>query len=60
MTRLKDDRGATLVMVVFLFGVFLGAMALVVDLGSWFQAQRNGPVEPGARGERGAPLRYRA
>jgi putative Flp pilus-assembly TadE/G-like protein len=41
MTRLRDDRGATLVMVVFLFGVFLGAMALVIDLGSWFAAQRN-------------------
>jgi Putative Flp pilus-assembly TadE/G-like len=41
MTRLKDDRGASLVMIVFMFGAFLGAMALVVDLGSWFRAQRN-------------------
>ena len=41
MTPLRDDSGAVLVFVAILFAGLLGLMAIAIDVGAWYQAQRN-------------------
>jgi hypothetical protein len=41
MRRLSDDRGAVLAFVALFFVGFLGLMAIAIDAGAWYQAQRN-------------------
>jgi Flp pilus assembly protein TadG len=40
MRRLRDDRGSVLAVTVVFIVVLLGVAALVIDVGSWFTAQR--------------------
>jgi hypothetical protein len=40
MTRLRSERGQAAVLTVIFLAALLGAMALVLDVGSWFREQR--------------------
>jgi hypothetical protein len=41
MTRIRSENGQAIVMTTFFVAALLGIAALVVDLGSWFRAQRD-------------------
>jgi hypothetical protein len=41
MTRIRDERGSALVFIVFFMAALLGVCAFVIDVGSWFTAQRS-------------------
>ncbi len=40
MNRLRNDRGQAAVLTVIFLVALLGAVAMVLDVGSWFRAQR--------------------
>ena len=41
LTRSRDESGQVLVFVAFILTVIVGMAALVVDVGSWYQAHRH-------------------
>ena len=44
MNRLRSERGQAAVLTVVFMAALLGAVALVLDVGSWFREQRDDPV----------------